>query len=57
MHNTIVHWVGVLKGLRPGRYDLRCRTIDAHGHAQPMPRPFQKSGRNLIHAVTLEVQA
>ena len=56
MHNTIVHWATLLEGLRPGRYDLRCRTIDSGGAAQPMPRPFQKSGQNAIQKVSLVVE-
>jgi len=56
LHNTIVHWAALLEDLRPGRYDLRCRTIDAKGHAQPMPRPFPKSGRNVIQRVQLTVE-
>ncbi|HUS92756.1 MAG TPA: molybdopterin-dependent oxidoreductase [Phycisphaerae bacterium] len=55
LHNTIVHWAVLLTDLRLGRYDLRCRTIDAAGHAQPMPRPFPKSGRNDIQRVPLLV--
>jgi hypothetical protein len=27
----------------PGEYNVSCRTIDANGIAQPMPRPFRKS--------------
>ncbi len=56
MLNTIAHWVAVLGDLKPGRYDLRCRTIDANGQAQPMPRPFQKSGRNAIQRISLNVE-
>lgn len=55
MRFTIAHFAVLLPALQPGTYDLRCRTIDASGHAQPMPRPFPKSGRNAIHAVTIEV--
>lgn len=40
-----VHWAALLPPLSPGRYNLRCRTIDAQGAAQPLPRPFRKSGR------------
>jgi len=47
----------VLTDIKPGRYTLRCRTVDANGHPQPMPRPFPKSGRNIIHAVPLTVDA
>src|SRR5262249_42261332 len=44
-------------GLPAGEYPLRCRTIDAKGAAQPMPRPFRKSGRCDIEAVPLTVLA
>jgi len=54
--NTIVHWAAVLKATRPGKYDLRCRTIDANGIAQPMPRPFPKSGHNAIQKVQIVVE-
>ena len=54
--NTIVHWAALLKAPRPGKYDLRCRTIDANGIAQPMPRPFPKSGHNAIQKVQIVVE-
>ena len=54
--NTIVHWAALLKAERPGQYDLRCRTIDANGIAQPMPRPFPKSGNNTIQRVKITVE-
>jgi DMSO/TMAO reductase YedYZ molybdopterin-dependent catalytic subunit len=37
-----------VEGLAPGRYELRARSVDANGHAQPQPRPSQKSGKNGI---------
>jgi hypothetical protein len=46
----------LLPGLAAGEYTLRSRTIDAKGHAQPMPRPFRKSGRCDIEAVKLTVK-
>jgi len=55
LRDTIVHWAALLTVERPGEYDLRCRTIDAHGVAQPMPRPFPKSGHNAIQAVKIVV--
>lgn len=49
------HWAALLPGLPAGEYTLRCRTIDAKGQAQPMPRPFKKSGRCDIESVKLTV--
>ena len=49
------HWAALVPGLPAGEYTLRCRTIDANGAAQPMPRPFKKSGRAEIEAVKLKV--
>lgn len=45
---TIVHWAVLEKVITPGEYELRCRTIDANGIAQPLPRPFGRSGDNRI---------
>ncbi len=52
---TIAHWAALIPAPAPGRYVLRCRTVDANGVAQPMPRPFPKSGNNRIEAVHLKV--
>jgi DMSO/TMAO reductase YedYZ molybdopterin-dependent catalytic subunit len=49
------HWAALLPGLPAGEYTLRCRTIDAKGVAQPMPRPFKKGGRCDIEAVKFTV--
>jgi DMSO/TMAO reductase YedYZ molybdopterin-dependent catalytic subunit len=49
------HWAALLSGLPTGEYTLRCRTIDAKGAAQPMPRPFKKSGRCDIEATKFAV--
>jgi len=57
LRNTIVHWAATLRVERPGNYDLRCRTIDANGIAQPMPRPFPKSGHNAIQQVKIIAEA
>ncbi len=53
---TIAPWSAVLDGVAPGRYDLRCRSIDLNGIAQPMPRPFAKSGRAEIQRKVLVVE-
>lgn len=57
MRLSKVHWATLLPGLPAGVYTLRCRTIDEHGIAQPMPRPFRKSGRAAIDQVKLTVKA
>ena len=55
LRGTIVHWAVLLQNLPAGRYDLRCRTIDANGIAQPMPRPFKKSGHNAIQKMSFTI--
>ena len=53
---TKAHWAAVLPGVPAGSYTFRCRAIDAKGQAQPMPRPFQKSGHAAIEAVGITVK-
>ncbi|MCP4172285.1 MAG: molybdopterin-dependent oxidoreductase [Fuerstiella sp.] len=52
---TRAHWSYLHPGLPAGRYTLRCRTIDNNGAAQPMPRPFRKSGHAKIETIRFEV--
>ncbi|HZU35331.1 MAG TPA: molybdopterin-dependent oxidoreductase [Gemmataceae bacterium] len=52
-----VHWAALLPGLPAGEYTLRCRSVDEKGQAQPMPRPFRKSGRCAIAATKIMVKA
>lgn len=52
---TKAHWAALLPGLPAGKYVIRCRTIDAAGIAQPLPRPFRKSGRAAIAKVRFTV--
>ncbi|MFZ5829416.1 MAG: molybdopterin-dependent oxidoreductase [Planctomycetota bacterium] len=52
--NTIVHWAALPQLPAPGKYQLRCRTVDANGIAQPLPRPFGRSGVNKIEMVELD---
>lgn len=52
-----IHWAAVWPGLPAGSYVLRSRTIDEKGRAQPMPRPFKKSGHAQIETVLFKVQA
>ncbi|HZL87315.1 MAG TPA: molybdopterin-dependent oxidoreductase [Pirellulaceae bacterium] len=51
-----VHWAILLPGVPAGQYTLRSRTIDEKGIAQPLPRPFRKSGHAAIEEVNLEVK-
>jgi DMSO/TMAO reductase YedYZ molybdopterin-dependent catalytic subunit len=51
-----VHWAALLPGLPAGEYTLRCRSIDAKGQPQPLPRPFRKSGHSAIEAVKISVK-
>lgn len=57
MRLAMAHWAVLVPGLPPGAYDFRSRSIDASGIAQPLPRPFKKSGRNRINATRFEVRA
>lgn len=57
LRNTLCLWTTGPRKLAPGNYEIRCRTIDKAGAAQPMPRPFPKSGRNQIQSARLEVVA
>jgi DMSO/TMAO reductase YedYZ molybdopterin-dependent catalytic subunit len=45
---SVAHWNATLKGLAPGAYEFRARTVDLNDFAQPEPRPYPKSGRNEI---------
>lgn len=54
---TRIHWATLLDGLPAGDYVLRSRTVDRRGVAQPMPRPFRKSGHAAIKEVAIRVEA
>jgi DMSO/TMAO reductase YedYZ molybdopterin-dependent catalytic subunit len=45
---SVAPWSVALEGLKPGGYELRVRTVDGNGLAQPEPRPYLKSGRNAV---------
>lgn len=50
-----VHWAVLLPGQPAGTYTFRCRTVDEKGTAQPLPRPFRKSGHALIESIPIQV--
>lgn len=53
---TNAHWAAVLPALPAGDYTLRSRTIDEKGYAQPLPRPFKKSGHAAIESIEIAVK-
>lgn len=53
---SVAHWSVVLKGLAAGNYELRVRTVDRNGFAQPQPRPNQRSGKNAVPCKLFEVK-
>jgi DMSO/TMAO reductase YedYZ molybdopterin-dependent catalytic subunit len=55
MRYSIAHWTLTFEGSKPGKYELRVRTVDKNGFAQPQPRPGQRSGRNRIECKLLAV--
>jgi len=54
---TNAHWAAVLLGVPEGEYTFRCRTIDEKGNAQPLPRPFRKSGHASIESIVVTVKS
>jgi DMSO/TMAO reductase YedYZ molybdopterin-dependent catalytic subunit len=55
MRFSIAHWSLTLGALKAGRYELRVRTVDKNGFAQPNPRPGQRSGKNMIQCRVITV--
>lgn len=54
---SVALWSATLRGLKPGAYEFRVRTVDLNGIAQPEPRPYPKSGRNAIVCKLFTVRA
>jgi len=48
-------WSASLRGLKPGHYEVRARSVDLNGFAQPEPRSQLKSGKNAIDVRRFEV--
>ncbi len=57
MRYAIAHWAALLAAPAAGKWELCCRTIDANGIAQPLPRPMPKSGRNEIQRTEITIHA
>ena len=56
MRFSVAPWTVTLKDLKPGKYELRVRTVDENGIAQPEPRPNQRSGKNLVQCKLISVE-
>ena len=54
---SYVGWSVTITDLAEGEYELRARTVDVNGNAQPEPRPVQKTGRNPIGCRRVSVVA
>ena len=54
---SYVNWQVTLTDLTPGAYELRARSVDINGYAQPQPRPVQKNGRNAIDCRRVIIEA
>ena len=52
---ALTHWAAVLPGVPEGEYTFRCRAVDDKGIAQPLPRPFRKSGHAAIEQLSIVV--
>jgi DMSO/TMAO reductase YedYZ molybdopterin-dependent catalytic subunit len=53
---SIAHWTVTLADLKPGKYELRVRTVDRNSYAQPEPRPGPPSGMNAVACKLFEVK-
>ena len=53
---ALVQWTAALVAPSAGSCRLRCRAVDANGIAQPLPRPFPRSGNNRIQEVAVTVE-
>jgi DMSO/TMAO reductase YedYZ molybdopterin-dependent catalytic subunit len=52
---TYAMWTLTLNDLAAGRHEVRVRTIDKNGYAQPEPRTGQRSGQNRIQCKIVEI--
>lgn len=52
---SMVGYGATYRSLAPGNYEVRARTVDRNGFAQPEPRGLQKSGKNGIQVRTFRI--
>lgn len=48
MRFSVARWTLKLDGVKAGKYELRVRSVDKNGHAQPEPRSGGRSGKNQV---------
>jgi DMSO/TMAO reductase YedYZ molybdopterin-dependent catalytic subunit len=48
MRFSVARWTLKLDGVKAGKYELRVRSVDKNGHAQPEPRSGSRSGKNQV---------
>ncbi len=51
---SVAFWSVTLKDLKPGSYELRVRTVDLNGQAQPQPRPQPATGQTAVPCKLIE---
>lgn len=52
---SMCSYSALIRNLKPGQYEVRARSVDQNGFAQPLPRPSPKSGRNGIQIKRFEI--
>jgi DMSO/TMAO reductase YedYZ molybdopterin-dependent catalytic subunit len=52
---SLAMWTTTLQDLKAGTYELRVRSVDQSGFAQPEPRPQQATGKNAIRCNIIKV--
>jgi hypothetical protein len=45
---SMISYSAMIKDLKPGKYEVRARSVDLNDFAQPEPRPALKNGKNAI---------
>ena len=54
---TVATWSATIRDLRPGNYEVRVRSVDLNGHAQPQPRPQRATGQATVPCRIITVRA
>lgn len=52
---SLAMWTATLDDMKAGNYELRVRSVDQNGFAQPEPRPQKETGRNAIQCQIIKV--